>query len=296
MKKILAILLALAMVLSFAACGEKKEDENKENKKDKDSEAVEELALVEFDPIVVADNDECSITVTGYEIDDIWGNAVNLTLENKSADKTYSFNVASASVNGVGCSALLFLDVEPGETEETSVTIMDETLEMLGIKEYTDIELAFDVRESSVWDAPLVVDEVVNVYPYGEDNAYTFVREEKPDTDIVIMDNEYVKATIIGAEKTDLVEWYSVYIYIENKSDKHLCLSLDGATVNGKDTTPFFFPDVEVGKVTVGMCTLMELEELGIEEVEELEFDLILSDYDNWVGDDLAKEHIIYNP
>ena len=65
---------------------------------------------------------------------------------------------------------------------------------------------------------------------------------------------------------------------------------------NGEETDPVFFPTVEVGEVTLDTCTWFGLTEMGITSVEEIEFDLFLTDYDNWLGEDLAVEHVVYNP
>lgn len=293
MKKIFALILAMAMVFSFAACGEKKTDDAKGA--DVKGEVKKELTLVEFEPVEVINNEQCAITISDYVIDDIWGTQVVVTLENKTNDKNLSFDIASASVNGVTCSVFMIEDLEPGETLETEVSIYGENLEALGIEEFTDVKFAFEVSDSDDLFADPIAVEVVHVYPYGEENAYKFVREAQ-STDVVIMDNEYARVLVVGAENEEILDWYEVYIYIENKSDKVLCLYAEEATVNGKETDPIFFPTVEVGEVTLDTCTWVGLTEMGITSVEEIEFDLFLTDYDDWVGDDLAVEHVVYNP
>ena len=47
------------------------------------------LADGEFEEVTAVDNDECAVTITDIDPDDMWGYTLKALLENKSADKTY---------------------------------------------------------------------------------------------------------------------------------------------------------------------------------------------------------------
>ena len=94
MKKLLALILATFMLISLVGC-------NFENPADNtDSTPKKEIT---FSGLVAVDNSDCVIKVTEIDPDSMWGYAIKVELENKSADKTYMFSVDGAAINGIQC-------------------------------------------------------------------------------------------------------------------------------------------------------------------------------------------------
>ena len=52
--------------------------------------------------VVLFDNDQATLIITGFEMDDIWGYTANVYLNNKT-DKQLMFSVENAIVNGYSC-------------------------------------------------------------------------------------------------------------------------------------------------------------------------------------------------
>jgi len=205
MKRFTSLLLTVLMLLSLAACGGETvppQGESAEGLEGK-TDAAEEKEIT-FTEQVVADNEECKITITGVERDDEWGRFYIYTLlENKSSDKTYEFSLDSSAVNGV--SIPTFFDnnarpeLAPGEKYDGKIESWDMDFNYNDIGGYTDIELVFRVREEKEGGfsgANVLERKTVHIYPYGEDKAVEFVREAQP-SDKIILDNEY--ATVIFA-------------------------------------------------------------------------------------------------
>lgn len=129
MKKFLALLLAMMMVLSLVACGgetssnngenpstSSQSGENNDNNSAEDNKSnTEEESKITFEEIVVVDNDECVIKITEIDPDNMWGFSLKAQLENKSADKTYMFSVESAAINGVQCDPFFASEVAAGK-------------------------------------------------------------------------------------------------------------------------------------------------------------------------------------
>ncbi len=321
MKKTMALILSLLMVMSLAACGssdtvssgsegtsddvvaeESTGSEDETGNEDTDGETSgtdEEVknAEVSFEELVVVDNDECSITITGIDADNIWGYTLNALIENKSSDKTYMFSVDSASINGVECDPLFASDVAAGKKSNEEISFYDtDTLEENGITEYTDIELTFRVYDSDDWTADDVAYATVNVYPYGEENAVTFERATL-DTDTVLVDNEYVTVIVTGYEHDDI--WgYTANLFLVNKTDSKVMFSVDNASVNGYMIDPFYAKTVAAGKCAISSMSWYDddLEENGITEVEEIEFELTAYNYNDWTGDKYVEETFTLNP
>lgn len=298
MKKLIALLLALVMVISLTACAtkkaendDKKDSTQSQDKNDKGNQKEELL----IDEVTVLDNELCVIKITGIDPDHIMGYTLKGYFENKSEDKTYAFAVDSATINGIQCDPYFSTEVAPGKKAKDPISFDVGLLEMDEVGDFTDIELNFVVYDSEDWLGEPVAQATAHVYPYGEDKAASFVREIK-DTDTVLVDNEYVQIVAVGTLED---EWgYNVVLYMQNKSDKNLTVSTDEVSVNGYMMDPFFGVDVAAGMCSYDTMNWFasEFDDNDITKVEEIAFKLYVSDTDDWGMDDYVDETIIYCP
>lgn len=316
MKKFLALFLALVMMVMIVSCGKsesdsKGDDEVVKSEQPSDTEennggediptepednGDEEIGDITFTEQVVIDNEVCLIKITGIDPDDMFGYSLKVYAENKSADKTYTFSVDKAIVDGVDCSALFIQDIEPGKKVNDSVTIMDGDLDGDEKILFTDIEITFSVSDTDDWMAGSVVNETVHIYPYGEDKAVKFERQPK-DTDNVILDNEYATVIVTGYEE-DEIFGYMANIYIVNKSDLDLMISAEDVSVNDIMMEPYYAVTVPAGaaKFSDMSWATDDFEENGITDVESIEFKMLINDNENWLSDALIEELITINP
>ncbi|MCD8383124.1 MAG: hypothetical protein LUC30_09515 [Clostridiales bacterium] len=273
------------------------EAEGIETEEDESIESDTEETETSFEELVVVDNDECAITITGIDADNIWGYTLTALLENKSSDKTYMFSVDDASINGVKCDPYFASEVTAGKKSNEEISFYNsDTLEENGITVFTDIELTFSVYDNDDWTADDVANVTVHVYPYGEENATTFERENL-DTDIVLVDNEYVTVIVTGCEYDDV--WgYAVNLYLVNKTDSKVMYSVDNASVNGYMVDPYYADTVAAGTCAFSSMYWYseDLEDNGITEVDEIEFELNIYDNDDWAVDNYVSETITLNP
>jgi hypothetical protein len=307
MKKIGALLLAFALLFSFAACGGSTEsgstsattDENVSTNQEQESTTIVEEAdtpQLAFEETTVIDNDECTVTITGIDTDDLWGYTLKANLENKSADKTYMFSVESAAINGVQCDPLFATEVAAGKKANSDISFTDSTLEENGIEEYTDIELTFRVYDSDDWLGDDVAKETAHIYPYGADKATTYVRETQP-TDIVLVDNDYVTVIVTDFDPDNM--WgYAANLYLVNKTDATVMFSVDDVSVNGYMIDPFYATSVSAGKSAFSSITWFssDFEDNGISGVKEIEMLFKAHDYDSWGSDSYFEEVVTLNP
>ena len=310
MKRFLAILCVLIMMFAVSACGSENAQtppadvesdnviQNAPQTEDETDGADEDPTpeIVTFEEIVVVDNDNCTIKITGIDPDNMWGYAVKAYFENKSADKTYMFSVTSAAVNGVEADPFFAAEVAAGKKSNEEITFTNSELEENGVGDFTDIELNFRVYDSNDWMADDIAEETVHVYPYGEENAVAFVRTPGEE-DVVLADNEYASVTAIGYEWDDI--WgYTVNIYIVNKTDTSIMVSVDEASINGYMADPFYATSVGAGKCAFSEISWYEddLEANGITEVENIEFALKVYDENDWTADDFINEAVTLNP
>lgn len=320
MKKLCVLLLVLALMLSLAACSSLNSalgsllgsstgstqaaeiSEEVSQPEDVEAEETEPVAetvkekpisnQVDFEEQTILDNEECSITITSIDPDNIWGYTLTAHFENKSAENTYLFSIDDAYINGVENDPYFAIEVTPGKNANCDITFP--SLESYGISDFTDIEMHFIVFDSDNWDADYVADETVHIYPNGEENATTFTREAQ-DTDVVLVDNEYVTATIIDAGyDPDYPAEYGVTVFLQNHTDTEIMFSIDGVSVNGTMNDPYWAASIAAGNAGFSTISWYDLESDGITDVSEIEFTFSAYDYDSW--DDYADELIVFNP
>ncbi len=285
MKKITALILTVIILVSLAAC----------EKSPATADGGKKKAEITFTETTVVDNEKCSVVITEIDPDGFWGYTLKVHLENKTEDINYTYVVENATINGVQEEPLFFAEVAPGKkaNEEISFSLDESINDLIG--DYTDIELTFRVYDGD-WNTDDAANETVHVYPYGEDKATKYVRASL-DTDNVLVDNEYATVIVTGYDENSF--WgYDVNLFIENKSDKNLMVSVDNASINGIMADPFYAVAVLPGKCTFSSISWFSntLEENDITDVETIEFELKIYDCDNLLEDYITDDVVKLNP
>ena len=314
MKKSLSLILALLLFTSLVACDvttpsdtittnpSTDQTTNSTNTNEatttvsNEETSAQNKEEISFSEMVVIDNNECTIKITGIDPDNFWGYTLKVQLENKSSDKTYMFSVTNAAINGVQCDPYFATEVAAGKKANKEINFSDDNFEENGITDYTDIEISFRVYDSNDWNADDIATKTVHVYPYGESKATKYVRAPQ-DSDTLLIDNEYVSVIVTGYEN-DSIWGYTVKLFLLNKTNKNVMFSVNEASVNGYMADPFYAKSVMAGKAAFGSMSWSNttLEENGITTVEEIEFSLRVHDDDDWLADDLVKQTITLKP
>lgn len=300
MKKLLALLLACMMMLALVACGggdNPTSDKNEENGGNGgNSTPTEQKEKITFTEQTVVDNDQYIIKITGIDPDDILGYSLKIYVENKSADTTYTFSTDSAYINGVNNEPIFYLDLEPGKKANDEITFLTNEMEENGVGDFTDIEMTFRVRELDNYDDEAAAYYTTNIYPYGKEKAVKFERKSVA-TDTVLVDNADVTVIVLGYEKPD--SWgLSIPVYVVNKTDKELSFSWDDESVNGYMIEGFGSSVLKGGKCDFYKVEWLksDFEENSITDVEEIEFLLKITDFNDWEADPILEQNITLNP
>ena len=130
---------------------------------DKASSAVRESAAAD---LVLVDNDNCSVIITGYEPDNSWGYAMKLYLVNKT-DRDMVFSVDDSSVNGIMCDPFWADIVCAGKTSYSTVLWDKNALAENDITEVEEISLPLKVYADEDIGNPYV-DETFELTPGAE--------------------------------------------------------------------------------------------------------------------------------
>lgn len=113
----------------------------------------------------------------------------------------------------------------------------------------------------------------------------------------VLVDDENCTVKITGIEEDEI--WgYTLKVYLENKTDLELMFSVDGVSVNGYMCDPFWGSSVTAGMKSNEEITFSKdaFERNGIVTPTDIQFNLRVSDYNDWMADPLVEEEYTLYP
>ena len=311
MKRIFALLLCAAMLLSLAACGSSGSQTSADSTTAATkpaTEATEPVAEVTDAPTeppvtqaammetTLVDDENVTVSITGVESNEHLGMQLYIQCVNKT-DRTLMFSWDMVSVCGFMYDPMWAEEVAAGKTANSTVYLDTFALEQMGVTSVDEISFTLRVFDSENWmEAPLVED-AFTIYPTGlsAETLQLPIREETPGQ--VVIGDDYVRFIIEGVDAED-PSAYTVYVYLENNTDRNLMYAWDMVSVNGCMIDPFWAASVAAGKKACSEITFYrsDLENNGIEDVSGIEFTLTVSDYDDWSADYLLEETYTYQP
>ena len=303
MKRMICLILALAMIFALAACGGKEvpvvttatevtevtvEIDEAVVPEETTEEAVPEtteapITVYETTDTVLLDNEFCSFSVGSASDNDLAGMQVQVTCVNKT-EESLDFSWNTVSVCGMMYDPLWTLTVPAGETVTGMVEIDTYALETMDIQAPDEITFQLNVLSTENWmDAPYG-EGYFTIYPTGlsADTVIYPVREALA-SEVVLVDDDNLTFIIEFVEEQDLS--YVVRCYIANKTQSTLMTSWENVMVNGQALDPFWTSLLAPGKSAYAQVHFDngELQELGIEKVEEITFNLMAYDYADWM-------------
>ena len=215
---------------------------------------------------VLIDQDGIKITATGLEHDDIWGDKINILVENNSAGTVW-VGLDAFIINGFMIDDLFACNVAAGKKSNESISLSEEGLKNAGITTVGEIELYFYAHDEAYDDIfrNLKAEIKTSGYDSRDTADYSSMDLVYSDDDLEIRAIRVTYDTIWGAE---------ILMYIKNKSDKIMQLNVEDMSVNGFMVTPASYQTVYGERAAVEDITLMpsDLEENNITEVKECEF------------------------
>lgn len=311
MKRMICLVLALAMVFTLAACGGKEEpvvttatEVNVEIDETVAPEATTEEAVPETTepPVnvyettetVLLDNEYGTFIVGTASDNELAGMQVEVTCVNKTQE-ALDFSWNNVSVCGIMYDPMWAVTVPAGETLVSQVEIDTYALENLGIHAADEITFQLNVLSNENWmDAPYA-EEYFTIYPTGlsADTVIYPVREEVA-SEVVLVDDENLTFIAEFAEEQDL--YYVVRCYMVNKTQETLMTSWENVTVNDLTMDPFWTALIAPGKSAYAEVQFAnsDLQGLGIEGVEEIAFNLMAYNDTDWT--ELVNQPTTYQP
>lgn len=114
--------------------------------------------------IVLFDNEQCTMIVTGFDPDSVWGYSANVYLVNKT-DDDLMFSVGDAAVNGFMCNPNFAKTVAAGKQCVTSISWTSSSFEENDITDVESITLPIRVYDAQDWVGNDLINDTFTVNP-----------------------------------------------------------------------------------------------------------------------------------
>ncbi len=285
MKKLLCIILAALLVLSFAACVSPSDSDiqkpldvstnNGDGSQKNEQPETQEATITET---VLVDEAGVKVTAKRLETNGFFGPEVKLLIENNSG-KDLTFQCRNASVNGYMAETMMSVDVVNGKKANDALTFLSTDLEACGITTIADMEFSFHIFTTADWEDYLDTPQLQLKTSAAETYEYTF-----DDSGDVAYEGNGVKVVVKGLSEDDSIFGPGIIVYIENSSDKDITVQTRDMSVNGFMVNALFSSDVLVGKHAVDAITFLstELEENEITAIESVDLSFHIFDCAEW--------------
>lgn len=310
MKRMICLILALAMMVTLAACGGKEDavvttatetivevDEalaTEAATEATESEATEAPAVVTPVEQVLLDNEVCTFSVGAVTSNEMAGMQMAVTCVNKTQE-SLDFSWNDVSVCGVMYDPNWAATVPAGETLVSYAEFDAYVLETMDIHALDEVTFQLEVFSTENWMGEPYAEGWFTIYPTGlsGDTMVYPIRETVP-SEVVLVDDENMTFIAEFAEEQDL--YYVIRCYILNKTPGTLMTSWENVNVNGQPVDPFWTALVAPGKSAYAqvMFARSDLESLGIEEVKQISFNLTAYDDADWT--ELVNVPVTYVP
>jgi hypothetical protein len=227
---------------------------------------------------VLLDQDNVKITATEYVTDSIFGDYINLQIENNT-DQNLMFSADAVIVNDYNISDLFASEVAAGKKANEKLYLSSSDLNAAGIDQVGQVEIYFNIYDDDTWETYLKTDDVVL-----QTSAYDSMDTTADVSGKELYNQDGIK---IVAQATDENSFWgtSILLYIENNSGQNIEVQADNLSINGYMMTPYFSATVYDGKKCVDDITILssELEDNGIDKIEEVELQFDILDPDTYM-------------
>lgn len=290
MKKIITILLLVAMLMSAAACGGSKpaitpsqpdatdtpaatetpsEPDPTERPTPEPTEEPADSGDAVIEEAVIFDQDGIVITAKGLEFSDsYYAASIKLFIENNT-ESNVTVSVNGIAVNGIMVPAYLYAKVASGKMSNETIDFYEDDLENVGIEQFQYIDLVFDVSDSDSY-ADITVSDVLTIPVLGTED---YVQEYYDQGD-VLFDQDGVKLVAQTLYMLD-DDYYGaeLHFYIENNTGEEIVISARDISVNGLMIDGYFYPGLLSNTVSYVPMTFYaeDLTANDIDDITEIE-------------------------
>ena len=312
MKRLIALLLCMALAAGLTACGAAPAPteapllptqtpaaptEPTQAPEDGAPKVDESQMQQQTMDLVLYSDENCAFTVTESEYNEHLGLQIHVLCENKS-DRTLMFTWNDTSVCGFMYDPFWAEEVAPGKKVNSTVDFDTYALEQMGVSSVDQVAFTLTVVDSEEFLDGSLVSTGFAIYPTGKTPDQAVFPEYQHKNGETVIVNQDVVTFIIESVEDEVSEYYTLNCYVANRTGKNLMVSWDAVSVNGFMVDPFWAASVSAGNQLITQINFLrsDLEDQGIEEVSEIEFTLLAMDQDDWDADYLMNKTYTFNP
>ncbi len=276
-------LIFFIMMLSFLlyACGTKEKedrtgevgdskDQQKNQGQDADQASGTDTTEVTISEQVLYDEGGLKITATSLEMEEFLGPEIKVLIENNT-DQDITVQTREVSINDLMMEPTFSSDVAAGKKANDSISFFKNELERNAIDKIAKIELRLNIFAED-FDTIAETDPIL-IYTTAKDNyVQTYDDSGKvlyEKNGIRIIDKGLANDEFFGPE---------IRVYIENNTTKAITVQVENVSVNGFMADPIFSSDISPGKKINDGISFLDLDENGIERIEEAELSFNIFD------------------
>lgn len=296
LKKLLALILALLMVVSLFGCGSSEEESESEST-EPSSEEEEYLQTVfrsDSDQMLYSDN-SCSFRLVKTGKDAEGNYCWTVELKNLTNSELL-MSLDDVYVNDYAADPCWAVTLAAGETRVAEVSWFASDFSACGITTVGRINLHFRAYPKGKPQS-LLADTDLTVYPAGIE-AYTAQWRSWLSTDKVLLESELCALAvteIIADSVHGDVEGFTLRLYLENRSQTDGVFTLENVILNGQSSDISWLRPLGAGKKFFVdlQWSDSEMAELEIAQVLSVQLDLVMTDE---AGNELARETLSFEP
>lgn len=281
MKKIIKLFTIFLLSFGMFGCGNNTdaETETKVSKKPKSE--------ITFESETLYDNDYGNFIVQSISEN----GDLKVSMENKT-DSTLMYSLDHVSINGLMENPFWAREVTSGNKANDTISFY--SLKEDGIDTISYITFTLIVSDSENWNLEPYIKQEFTLYPYGENQVKEFERKSE-ESDVVLFNNEQI-SVIVDHVEDDSTYGYSLFLYLENKTDQNLIYHIDNASVNGIMVDPFWAIDIPSGKKAYSEVSWykQDLQDNEIDTIEYIDMPFVVSNYDTYSI--LFEQTLTYKP
>lgn len=236
--------------------------------------ATEKITIEEQ---IIFDAENVIITAKKYVDDSIWGEGIQLLIENNSDSDV-----------GIGCDYLIVNDymitdlfssiVAAQKKANETLYFSSSQLKAAGITNVGKIEVQFHLFDTDTYMSDYTGDNItIKTSVYETMDTTTDIE----GTEIMNLNDIRILAKAV---KDDSFWGAAVVLYIENNSNQNVVIQCDDCSINGFMMTPYFSSTVHSSKKAIDSIDFLssELEQNGIETIEDIELKIKVINADNY--------------
>ena len=302
MKKYLAMLSLIVLVLSAVACGSSAEetkepsnvtvdesspaiDQTEPEEEAAEDQAIQEEATIEdseevsIEEQVIFEGSEIIITAKSLDFEDsFFGPALKLMIENNGS-QNITVQIRNLSINNIMIDSVFSSDISAGKKANDEITFMSSSLKTANIETIKDIEFYFHIFDTDSWDT-LVDSQTIHIQTTAD---ASFV-QEFDDSGFIAVESNGIRIIVKKLESEDSFWGADLYVYIENNSNQNVTVQTRNVSINGFMVDPIFSCDIVSGKVAFDSITFLEsdLTENSISDITTIELQFHVFNTDSW--------------